>query len=680
MKKILYTIFVLALSVSMQAQVDRSVQPKPGPSPKINLGKPQSFQLPNGLTVLVVENHKLPRVSMSLTLDNKPDLEGNKKGISSLTSSLIGNGTSKISKDDFNKKIDFYGAGVYLGINGFSANTLSRYFPEILKLAADGSLDPVFTQADLDSEKAKLIDGIKSGEKSTQSIASRVRGALIYGLDHPRGEFEKEEVINSLTLDDVKKYYKENFVPTNAYLVIVGDVKFGDVKKLVTENFSAWKKATPPVTNYKEPMNLKSTEINFVDVPSALQTSVFVSNIVTLKMTDPDYFAALLANQVLGGGGEGRLFNNLREAHGWTYGSYSSVGSGKYTSDFTASAEVRSVATDSAIVEILKEIDSIRTIPVKQDELDLAKAKYIGNFVMNAEKPETIAGFALREKTQNLPATFYADYIKNINSVTLAQVQAAAKKYFSHDDARIIVVGKGSDVLEGLERLNIPIKYYDKYANPTTKPEIAQVDASVTPQAVLKKYIAAIGGEKAVSEIKSVAITTNASIQGQEMTTVAKQTADGKSASTVTMMGRTVMKTVFDGTKGYAEMQGQKRDLEGEQLDALKEGIIPELNLLTSTDIKIAGIEKINDSDAYKLVSGKKSYFYDLKSGLKVAEETTASTPQGDMTQRVVLSDYKDVKGVKFPFVQSTNMMGMDLTMNVTDLKVNEGVTDADFK
>lgn len=480
MKRIIYIAVAFITTLSLYAQVDRSVQPKPGPAPAINLGKPQTFTLPNGLKVLVVENHKLPRVTFSLSLDNPPSVEGRIKGVDDLTSALLGNGTSTIGKDEYNEQLDFYGASVGFSVHNVGAATLSKYFPEVLTLVSKGVLDPLFATEELDNERAKLLDNIKVQEKSTKAIANRVQDVLLYGRNHPKGEYLTEESINNITLEDINKYYRNYFVPENAYLVIVGDVKFEDVKKLVTKNFSSWKKSSAPRSLYNEPVNLTETKIGFVDVPNAVQSEISVSNIVNLKMTDPDYFAALLANYILGGGSDGYLFMNLREGHGWTYGAYSSLSGDKRTSDFSSSAAVRNAVTDSALVEMLKEIKRIRTTLPTLKELELAKAKYIGNFVMTAEKPSTIAGFALRERTQSLPTDFYENYIKNIDAVTLEQVQAAAKKYFSDDASRVVIAGRAADVLPGLERLGIPIEFFDKYGNPTTRPEEKEVAENVS--------------------------------------------------------------------------------------------------------------------------------------------------------------------------------------------------------
>lgn len=680
MKKILYLALALVFSVSLQAQIDRSVQPKPGPAPKVNIGKAQTFKLPNGLEVLVVENHKLPRVSFTLFLDNPLTVEGNIKGVDDLISAMFGNGTSSISKDDFNEQLDFFGSSVDFSVHSINGSSLSKFFPQTLALVAKGALDPVFIEDELNSERAKLLDAIKADEKSTKAIANRVKAALVFGKDHPQGEFLSEETISNITLSDVQNYYKTNFVPTKAYLVVVGDVTFDEVKKLVTQDFSSWKKAPVPVYKYTDPINLSNTEIDFIDVPNAVQSEISINGVVNLKMTDSDYYAALLANYILGGSSDSYLFMNLREGHGWTYGSYSNMSGSKYTSSFTAYAAVRNSVTDSAVVEMLNEVKRIRTELPTADALSLAKAKFIGSFVMNAEKPQTIAGFALRERTQSLPADFYEKYIQNVESVTLEQVQAAARKYFTDEKARIIIAGKAADVLPGLEKLGIPINYFDKYANPVSKPQAKEIDADVSVNSVLQKYIDAIGGEDALKAIQSLMYTSGANIQGHDMTLVKKETADGKSSQEISAMGMVVLKTVYNGKTGYVVVQGQREDMSEDDLSNLKySAIFPELLMKNSPTVQLAGIESINGKDAYKLVDGDISYFYDTESGFKVAEGIKKEDAQGQPLDQIgYYDDYREIYGIKIPY-KSTINVGVDIDLTVSDVKINEGVSEADF-
>ncbi|MCK5443790.1 MAG: insulinase family protein, partial [Maribacter sp.] len=269
MKKYYITLIFGIIALNLQAQIDRTQMPKPGPAPQINLQEPQRFELKNGLKVLVVENHKLPRVSIQLLIDNPPILEGNKAGVSSLEASLLGNGSKTIPKDDFNEEVDFLGARISFGSQSAFASSLSKYFPRILELMADAAINPNFTEVEFDKEKQKLLTALKAQEKDVSAISSRVQSALAYGTSHPYGEFTTEETVNNVSLSDVVQFYEDYFVPANAYLVVIGDVEFDNVQKLVEEYFTPWIKAVPPSFQFSKPSNAQYTQINFVDVPNA---------------------------------------------------------------------------------------------------------------------------------------------------------------------------------------------------------------------------------------------------------------------------------------------------------------------------------------------------------------------------------------------------------------------------
>ncbi|MQP52717.1 MULTISPECIES: M16 family metallopeptidase [unclassified Flavobacterium] len=683
MKKFIYIAASLFLTITMQAQ-DRP-QPKAGPAPTININKPQSFVLKNGLKVLVVENHKLPRVSFNLTLDNPPYAEGAKKGVSDILSSMIGNGTETVSKNAFNEEIDFLGANIGFYSSGAYASGLSRYSKRILELMADGALNPLFVQEEFEKEKEKIIEGLKSSEKSVSAIAGRVENVLTYGKEHYKGEYTSEETLNNVTLNDVILNYNTYFVPANAYLVIVGDVNFKEVKKEVEKLFGKWKKATAPQLSYSNPKDVQYSQINFIDMPNAVQSEIALVNLSNLKMTDKEYFAALLANQILGGGGEGRLFLNLREKHGWTYGAYSSIGSGKYINKFRSGSSVRNVVTDSAVVEVFNELKRIRTELVSEEDLKNAKAKYIGNFVMQIEKPSTIAGYALNKETQGLSDDFYENYIKNINAVTAEDIKNAANKYFLADKTRVVIVGKAADVLPGLEAMSkaekLPIFYFDKYGNPTEKPEVKKpVPAGVTAQSVLNNYINAIGGEKAVKNVKTLAVYSSGTVQGTALELVVKTTSK-KLGVEMKAMGMTMMKQVVNEKEAYMVQQGQRQDFKDQELKDMQADAttFKELALLTDKDVTLTGIENINGTDAYAIKSGKSTYFYDVKTGFKVAEAKELEQAGQKMTQTTYYQDYKDVKGLKFPYKTIMNV-GIEIELTTTEVKINEGVTDADFK
>ncbi len=682
MKKTIYILSSLFLTLVSQGQV--IPQPTPTSPPTIKIGKSSNFELKNGLKVMVVENHKLPRVSYSLSLDNMPYAEGDKKGVADITSELIGSGTTKTSKDAFNEEVDFLGADIRFSSNAAVASGLSKYSGRILELMADGALNTVFNQEEFDKIKAKLLEGIKTQEKSVAAVAGRVEDVLAFGVNHPSGEFLSAESINKVSLQDAVANYNTNFVPGNAYLIVVGDVNTKEVKKMVTKLFGSWAKGVAPQTAYPDPKNALQTQIDFVDMPNAVQSEISVVNTINLKMTDKQYFAAILANQILGGGGEGRLFLNLREKHGWTYGAYSNVGSGKYVEKFRSSTSVRNAVTDSSVVEILSELRKIRTEIVSADDLKNAKAKYIGNFVMQIEKPTTVARYALNTETQNLPADFYENYIKNINAVTVEDIKSAANRFFLADNIRIVVVGKGSEVAPALEKLEIPMFYFDKYGTSIEKPVFKkETPAGVTIKSVLDNYISAIGGEKVVKSIKTIAMVGSTVIPQapSPLTFTSKADSQGKLNVELAMGTMSIMKQVVNESSAYVLQQGQRKDFEGTELSEMKDSAIlfPELQLAIKEGVTLDGIETINGSDAYAIKDGKTTLYYDVTTGLKLADAKTTDQGGKSITQVTNFSDYREVKGVKVPFNIIQNV-GFELDIKISDIKINEGVTAADFK
>ncbi|MCH3884023.1 M16 family metallopeptidase [Tenacibaculum aquimarinum] len=678
--KIFSIITFLFLSMSISAQVDRTKMPKSGPAPKINLGTPQKFTLKNGLQVLVVENHKLPRVSVSLDIDNPPMAYGVKSGVEGFVGGMLGTGTTTISKEKFDQEVDYLGARISFQSEGAFASSLSKYFPRVLELMADAAFNPVFAQEEFDKQMKQTLDGIKSNEKSVAAIASQVDRALTYGKNHPFGEMTTEKTVKNIGLQDVKDLYAKTFKPNNAYLVIIGDVDFNAVKSQVTKLFSGWEKGVMIPQALPKVTNPETTEINFINMPNAVQSELAIINAVDLKMNDKDYYAALLANQILGGGGTGRLYKNLREDKAYTYGAYSGVGASRYASRFKMSASVRNMVTDSAVVETMKEINKIRYQKATQKELDIAKAKYLGNFVKVVERPSTVANYALNILQNNLPTNYYENYLANINAVTLDDVQNAAIKYFRGDKARIVITGKGIDVLKNLEKGDYKINYFDKEGNPTVKPEMTlPIPAGVTAATVVDTYFDAIGGKDKVAAINSVMMISTGKVQGIDLTMTQKQAAPNKMAVVMTGMGQTLSKQVFDGTKGYQEAQGRRKDYAGEELEAAKTTSAPFADAEYKKG-KLDRIEPIDGENFYVIKHNKMEIFYNVKTGLKAQEVRTVKGPQGEMKLPTTFSDYKEVNGIKFPHKMGQKMGPMDLSFDLKEVKVNEGVSDADFK
>ena len=688
--RIILLITTMLISFSVSAQLDRSIQPVGGPTPKIKLDKPKEFKLKNGIKVLVVENHKLPRVSYSLRIDGTPILEGEKAGVLSVLGQMLGNGTTSIEKDVFNEEIDYLGANVSIGFRSSFASSLTKHNDRILELMADAIINPLLTVEEFDKTKEQLIESLKADEKSIDAIGSRVGNALSYGKNHVYGEFITEETLNKISYEDVIDFHKKYTYPNSAYIVVIGDVNYKEVKKSITEKFSVWKKAkkvendVPVLTP-----NVGLTEVNFIDLPSATQSSIGVTNNVELKMNDEDYFTALITNNILGGGGEGYLFKNLREDKGYTYGAYSSLGSSRYgVARFSAGAKVRNMVTDSAVTEIVNEIVRIRTELVDAELLKNAKAKYVGNFIMRLERPQTIANYALNIKLNDLPEDFYETYLEKINAVTAEDVKRVANKYFKIANTRIIVVGKGSDVVENLEKVGFPINYFDKYANAVAKPVFNKaIPEGMTALDVVDNYIEAIGGKDMLLNVNTLVSNMDVTIPGAPFKPMAisKQMMPNKISFEMkaNMGGQTMslMKRNFSGEKGYMEQQGQKMLMSEEEIMEAKnvEGIFEEL-YYSDDQTELLSINSIDGEDVYKIKvvkNEKTSYrYYAVESGYLISIEEEDENKNISSTK---YGDYRSVNGIMMPYFMQVNAGGQNLEFNTSEVMVNTELKDSDF-
>lgn len=688
MKKNILLILSIIFSLNLSAQLDRSVMPKGGPAPKIKLEKPKEFKLKNGIKVLVVENNKLPRVNYSFRFDRNPIFEGEKAGVLTLLGSMLGNGTTTISKDEFNEEVDFLGASINVGFGSASAFTLTKNNERVLELFSDAIINPLLTNEEFDKEKEKLIEGLKSNKKSIDAISGRVGNALSYGKNHVYGEFISEETLNNVTYEDVLEYHEKYFIPNNAYIVIIGDINYKEIKSSINNRFSQWTKGKNIETS--KPLlteNVSLTEVNFIDLPTATQSSISITNNVDLMMTDEDYFSALMTNDILGGGG-GYLFKNLREDKGYTYGAYSSIGSSRYgVAKFSAGAKVRNMVTDSAVTEIVKEISRIRLEKVDPELLKNAKAKYVGSFIRRAENPQTIAGYALNIKFNNLPEDFYENYLENINAVSQEDVMRVANKYFKIANSRIIVVGKGSDVVQNLEEVGFPVNYFDEYANPVPKPVFNKsIPDGMSALDVMNNYIKAIGGKTLLSSVNTLVTKASVTLPGAPFKpeAISKKMMPNKSIDEWTAPMGLILKQTFSGEKGYREglmMGGQKTMMTDEEIEEAKnvEGIFDEI-YFTADQIELINISAIDGEDVYKvkvIKNDKTSYrYYSTESGYLVSVDSE------DANKNIVsvkYGDYKNVEGLWAPHLMQINQGGQVIEFITTEVLINTPLKDSDF-
>ncbi|MCB9082566.1 MAG: insulinase family protein, partial [Lewinellaceae bacterium] len=374
--KLILVLFVLAGVTQLPAQEDfRKTAPKPGPAPKIQLSAYEQFSLPNGLQVIVVENHKLPRVSFQVFVDVPETLEGDYAGVSSMAGQLLTTGTKTRSKAQIDEAIDFIGASLSGNAKGMFGTALSKHRDQLLELMSDVLFNATFPQEEFDKLKKQTLSGLASQKDDPNAISNNVSSVLLYGKNHPYGELTTEATVSRIGVDQCKEYVRNNFKPNIAYLIIVGDITVADAKKVANTYFGKWVKGDVKKPKLTQPQAPAATQVSFVDKTGAVQSLIDITYPIDFKPGNPENTAASVMNKILGGGSSGRLFKNIREDKGYTYGAYSSISSDELIGNFSASASVRNAVTDSSLVEFMAELNRMRNEPVTAEELAFAKAE-----------------------------------------------------------------------------------------------------------------------------------------------------------------------------------------------------------------------------------------------------------------------------------------------------------------
>jgi zinc protease len=684
MKKFLYTIMILlAVANTIHAQVDRSKTPQPAPAPKIQIGDFTKFELPNGLKVYVVENHQLTRVSFSIALVFEPTLEGENAGISSIAASLIGTGTRTRTKDQINEEIDFIGASLSPSASGIYASSLKKHTNQLLEVLSDVTINSEFKAEELEKKRTQFLSNIAANKDDPHAIASNVSGALFYGKNHPYGEFETEASIKKVSLDMCTKYYQTYFRPNIAYLSVVGDITPSEAKKLVEKYFGAWQKGEVPSQQYAKPQPPETTRVALVDRPQSVQSVIKVGYPVDLGMGSPDLIKARVTNTVLGGG-TFRLFDNLREKHGYTYGAYSSLNINPLVSSFEASTSARNAVTDSAITQIIFEMKRLRDEPVPASELSMVKNYMTGNFALSLENPQTIAAFAVNTERYKLPKDFYANYLKNIEAVTAADVQEMARKYILPEHSTIFVVGKASQIAEKLKVFSPQAKvdFYDLDAK-LLEPAAKALPEGVNVKSVFQNYLKAVGGEQNIAKVTDITTKGSFSVQGMNLNLNIYQKIPGKYLVEIQMAGQTVQKIVLNGESCHSSGLQGSMDLTGAELEQMKLQAMPfpELEydkMGYKTELK--GLSKVNGKDAYQVDitspgNSLSSDFFSVETGLKVRSVAQVA----GVTQTAEFDDYTEVNGIKLPKTMKRTFGPQPVEIAIDQITVNTKLADDIF-
>jgi predicted Zn-dependent peptidase len=468
---------VLALAVVQstafaQGTFDRSKPPELGPPPRVALPPIVTRELPNGLKLLIVEQHELPLADFVLLVGSGSTTDpAGKTGAANLTSAMLREGTAT------RKSLEIADQIAFLGINlspssSWESSTLSLHTPtaqvdSALALFADVALHPSFPANEFERiRKSRLTDLIRLKDQGP-AIANLAFPAIIYGSGHPYGAatLGTEASVKSLSIADLQNYYQANFKPNNSTLIIVGDVNPSQIEQKINAVFGGWQRGDVAPLNYADPPKAGTTTIYLIDKPGAAQSSFRIGSVGVPRSTK-DYFALLVMNTILGGSFTSRLNQNLRETRGYTYGAGSRFDMRRAAGPFSASAEIVAAKTDSALLEFMKELNGIRQA-VPANELSRAKRFLQLQLPGNFETTQDIAFQMVPVALYGLPLDYYNNYVQNIEAVTQADVARVAQQYINPASLTVVIVGDRKSIEPGLKAINVaPIVIRDMTGQP----------------------------------------------------------------------------------------------------------------------------------------------------------------------------------------------------------------------
>lgn len=693
MRKIILTIGLMTFTYMSFAQpLDRSKRPEPGPAKSINLKDAQTFTLPNGLKVFVVENHKLPTISASIILDIKPEVEGAKAGISSLVGPLITSGTKSRTKAQFDEEVDMIAASIAASSSSLYGSSLIKHSDKLFELMSDALMNVDFKQSELDRLKLQYKSGLSMGENNAETMMANVKSVVVYGANHPYGEVATPQSYDHITLNDISAYFNTYFRPNVGYMAIVGDITFEDAQKLVTKYFSQWENKQVPLARYPGVIAPSQNQVSFAARDGAVQSVIEIAYPIQLTPGHPDVIKANALNSILGGGMQGRLFLNLREDKGWTYGSYSSISYDDIVGNVSLHVMARNEVTDSAIVEMQREMNVIRTEMVTEAELNSAKNSMIGSFSRSLESPSTIARFAILEDMYRLPKGYYKNYIQSVEQLTQEDLHATAQKYIKPDQANIIVVGNPNQV-EKLKQFSADgsIKYYDAYGK-ETKPREDRVIDGVTSDAIIHKYVEALGGAAAIQSIQNLTTLYKMNQMGQTINIQTIVQSPHQYKEIVVAEGMEMSRKVVDGEKGTVSGMGQARPMTEEEMGELKD----QMDLQSILNPSKHGVsyflldkEIIDGANVYVLEklsnngANKSTLYFDEHTGLLVRTISTTDIQGQVMTIVADFGNYVEVRdgnGYKVPEKITQSVAGQKMVIELSSARANRKLKNSEFR
>jgi len=420
---------------------------------RVKLPRPVEAKLKNGLTVLILEDHRAPYVTLQLHLGAAGALfePTDRVGLANATALMLREGTKSRSSVQIAEQIDRLGAGLSAGSSFgspdavLSASGLSDNFDEWFAVLADVLLNPTFPADELEKLKQRQRAHLREQRSSSGFLISERFNRAVYG-EHPAAQVSVTlESIDKLTRDALVQWHRERYAPGQAILGIAGDVRAKDLIGKLEQRLAGWKKADVKPAWPRDPAPSTARRVLLVNRPNSVQTTLALGNIA-IERRSTDYMPMVVMNYIIGGGASSRLFLNLREEKGYTYGVYSDFSALRYPGPWRAGGNMRTEATEGALREFFFEFRRIREEQVTAEELEASKRAIVASFALSLEQPARVLGFAITTKQYGFPADYWDSYPARIMAVTAADVQRVARKYLNLDTLQIVAVGDASKI------------------------------------------------------------------------------------------------------------------------------------------------------------------------------------------------------------------------------------------
>jgi zinc protease len=458
----------------LSAQGFPTAPPKPTPLTPVRFPPFKEATLPNGLQLVVIEHHEQPVVSVTLSFRAGGIYDpAGKEGLSALVAELLSKGTDGRSAEQIASTIEGVG-GTLAASSGddfltITAEALSDQADLVFDLLGDVTQHPAFPESELELARTRALSALALQMSQPGAVAQRFFGREIYGRN-PYGRSSTRESYRAVTRDDVTQFARQRLRPAGALLVVAGDVTDAQVRELVSKVFAGWRGAPPPSPALPAPVTRLATDILLVHRPGSAQANIALGN-TTILPTDPGYYPGRVATQVLGGGADSRLFLILREQKSWTYGAFASLHRYRGLGYWQATAEVRTEVADSALRELLHQIDRIRTEVIPDSELAATKGFLVGTFPLTIETPSQIASQVASVKLLGLGDDYLRLYRDRLGAVTALRARAAAARLYRRGALSIVVVGDGAKLYPRLQGI-APIRMVDVDGNPLTPADL----------------------------------------------------------------------------------------------------------------------------------------------------------------------------------------------------------------